>query len=48
MRPEFLLSVWMYYLLLRANMRGCKTYLDVLVVMVKNYGVCLDPRCLVR
>ena len=28
-------------------MRGCKTYLDVLVVMVKDYGVCLDPRFLV-
>ena len=28
-------------------MQGCKTYLDVLVVVVKDYGVCLDPRCLV-
>ena len=30
-------------------MQGCKTFysVDVLVVMVKEYGVCLDPRCLV-
>ena len=28
-------------------MQGGKTSLDELVVMSKDHGVCLDPRCLV-